>query len=346
MSLSHRQVESYVRVARRWGVRGYPGSIIPARPRLYPIWFRDDDQTLFDSEAGTLAEIDRSLEFGRRYNGVDDGRIRTMMAPHACDTQTPKTMAAIGKAAAELGNGVHIHLSQSRRENETVKRLWGKSPARWCHEHGFLDGPFFAAHMIAFDWTRDAGLLNEHGAVFSHCPSAGGAGGNSMPYPEGLGNGLSVNIGIDTHSNDFLENLKLAVLIGQARYYLKRDTTDVPLRMPTIEDAVAGATTVPAAALKRPDLGRLAEGAKADLVAIDVSNFLVGGGALPPEPLNNLLYASGRDVHSVMTDGRLMVHEGRLLVDDPERVSRRGGEVLSKIWRQLKSEGWFDDQAG
>ncbi len=342
MSLTLRQAESYVRVAKRWGARGYPGPMIPGRMRLYPIWFRSDDQVLFDSEEETLAEVQAALEFGRRHAGAGEGRIQPMMSPHACDTQTAATMAAIGKAAAELGTGVHIHLSQGSQETEAVKRVWGKTPTQWCEEHGLFDGPFFGAHMSGLDWPTDAPILKKHGAVFAHCPSAGGAGGGSMPYPEGLGHGLAVNVGIDTHSNDFLENLKLAVLYGQARYFLMRGKTDLPIKQPSIEDAVHGATVVPADALGRPDLGRIAAGSKADLTAIDVGDFLVGGGALPPEPLNNLLYANGKSVHFTMTDGRVQVQEGRLVADDHAEVSRRGGEVLSKIWQQLETEGWFE----
>ena len=42
MSLSLRQARSYVRVAKRWGVRGYPGGMIPGIARLFPIWFRQN----------------------------------------------------------------------------------------------------------------------------------------------------------------------------------------------------------------------------------------------------------------------------------------------------------------
>ncbi len=39
MSLSLRQAESYVRVAKKWGVRGYPSGMVPGILRLFPIWF-------------------------------------------------------------------------------------------------------------------------------------------------------------------------------------------------------------------------------------------------------------------------------------------------------------------
>lgn len=341
MSLSLRQAESYVRVATRWGVRGYPAPMIPGIPRLFPIWQRTSDAALTASVPGTLDEIAAARRFAERYARANDGLLRAQMAPHATDTHTPETMRAIVEAARAVGNGLHTHLAQGARETETVTRLWGVSPVRWLDRLGAYEWPVFGAHMSGVDWAADGRLLAERGVVFSHCPSAGGAGGDSMPYPEALGAGVAVNIGIDTHSNDYVENLKLAVLYGQARHALLRGSSPVPLERPTIATAVRGATVVAARGLRRPDLGRIRAGARADLVMTDVSGLLVGAGALPPEPLNHLLYAHGTSVRHVMTEGRLQVYDGRVVVDDEARVVAEGGRAAQQIWAQLTKEGWF-----
>lgn len=78
-----------------------------------------------------------------------------------------------------------------------------------------------------------------------------------------------------------------------------------------------------------------------DIFAIDVSGFLVGAGALPPEPLNNLLYASRASVRHVMTQGQVQVRDGALQMVDGRAVMARGGRVVGKIWAALKAEGWF-----
>jgi cytosine/adenosine deaminase-related metal-dependent hydrolase len=340
MALSLKQAESYVRVARRFGARGYPGGMIPGIHRLFPIWFRADDQALLDSVPGTLAEIQANLEFGRRHRGTEDGRLQPMMAPHATDTQTPETMRAIAAAARELGTGAHFHLSQSPSETATVRRLWGMTPTQWCDSFGLLDGPFFGAHMSGLDFTVDPPLLNARGAVYAHCPSAGGAGGDTQPYPEALTQRMKVNIGIDTHSNDYVENLKLAVLYGQARRSLLNSAPN-PLVNPTMLMAIDGATRVGADGLRRRDLGRIVPGAKADLVAIDVTGPLVGVGVLPREPLNHLLYAHGTSVRHVMTDGRLQVWNGRFVADDLDRIARDAGAVIERLWGRLAAEGFF-----
>jgi 5-methylthioadenosine/S-adenosylhomocysteine deaminase len=265
-----------------------------------------------------------------------------MMSPHATDTQTPATMQALAAAAQELGTGIHIHLAQGAREPQATERMWGLSPARFCAEHGLMDGVFFGAHMSAFDFAADSELFNDKGAVYSHCPSAGGAGGGTQPYPEALATGMRVNIGIDTHSNDFVENLKLAVLYGQARHSLLSGREGAaPMVNPTIWTAVEGSTRVAADGLGRADLGRIKPGAKADLITIDVTGFLVGTGAMPPEPMNNLMYAHGKSVRHVMTDGVFQVWEGALVVDDAERVAAEGGIAARRIWDMLAAEDWF-----
>jgi 5-methylthioadenosine/S-adenosylhomocysteine deaminase len=341
MSLSLKQAESYARVASRFGARGYPGGMIPGIHRLFPIWFRTSDQALFDSVPGTLEEIAANLAFGRRWNGAEGGLILPQMTPHATDTQTPETMQAIAAAARELGNGIHIHLSQSANETATVLRLWGKRPVPWLDDFGMYDGPLFGAHMSGIDLVADPPILAAHGAVYAHCPSGGGAGGGTQPWPEILAAGVRTNIGIDTHSNDYVENLKLAVLYGQARRSLIATTSPVPLQNPTIWDAMRAATLVPATALGRSDLGRIVPGAKADLATIDVTGFLTGTGAVPPEPLNNLLYAHGLSVRNVMTDGRWQLLDGQLVVADERRLAHRAGQAVQALWDALAAEGWF-----
>lgn len=340
-ALSLRQAYSYARVAARFAARGYPGGMIPGIGRLFPLWFAGNTSALLAAEPATLREVADNLAFGRRWNHAEEDRIRPMMTPHAADTQTPATLAAIRDAAAELGNGIQMHLLQRSAENTNAAFFSpGKRAITWLQEYDFFAKPFFGAHMSAADLAVDPALLKAAGGTYAHCPSAGGAGGGTQAWPELLAAGVNTNIGIDTHSNDYLENLKLAVLYGQARFSLLRTTSPVPLKNPTIWDAVRAATVHAADELGRTDLGRIAVGAKADLVAVDVSSLLVGTGAVPPEPMNNLLYHGGR-ARMTMTDGIVQVLDGELVVEDEATIRQRGGAAVRKIWDILAAENWF-----
>ena len=98
---------------------------------------------------------------------------------------------------------------------------------------------------------------------------------------------------------------------------------------------------VAAEGLRRTDIGRIEVGAKADLVSVDVTGLLVGTGAVPPEPLNNLLYANGTAARHVMTDGRLQVLDGHVVAADLDRVARRAGAAVQRLWDALEAEGFF-----
>lgn len=341
MALSLRQAESYVRIARRWGVRAYPAGMVPGIGRLFAVWQRTDDRVLTSSVPATLQEVADNLRFAQSVNGAEDGLILPLMAPHACDTHTPETMAAMSAAARQLGHGLHIHLAQGGREAEIVQKLWGARPVEWLAKLGVLEQKVFGAHMTGLDLRNDPALLRQHRVTYATCPSAGGASGFTQPWPELLAAGVDTNIGIDTHSNDYIENIKLAVIKGEARWSLLRKSSDVPLQRPTIHDALAAATWRPADALGRPDLGRLAAGAQADLVCIDLTGPLVGVGALPPEPLTHLLYANGTAVRHTMTRGRWQVFDGQLVVEDFAALSARAGAAIQALWRLLEQDGFF-----
>jgi cytosine/adenosine deaminase-related metal-dependent hydrolase len=348
MSLSRSHVESYVRIARRWGVRAYPGNAIPGFDRLGGIWSKGDE-SLLASAPETLAEIEAYRTFAAGINGADDGRILPMIAPHGPDTNTVETLEATLAVAKELGNGIQIHLARLTDEVDTVKRLWGCGPVQLLERLGFFSERLFGVHLSCMDFEEDLPILLEHDTfTYVHCPSGGGAGGSNgcQPFPELLAAGINTALGNDTHSNDYVENLKLAVLNGRARWFLRRDAVDVPMKVPSAWDAVEAATVNAAKGLGRDDLGRIEPGAKADLCSIDVTGFLVGGGAVPPEPLNNLLYANGLSVQHVVCDGNFQVMDGELRVDDAARVQRRGGEVLARLWEQLEAEGWLGEPPG
>ncbi|MEO6943346.1 MAG: amidohydrolase family protein [Lacisediminihabitans sp.] len=348
MALSLRQAESYVRVAERFGARGYPSGMIPGYARLFDMWRTShgplkvfSDKTFNAYIPGTMDEIEANRQFGLRWNHACDDRIRPMMGPHATDTHTPETMGAIIRAAKELGNGIQIHMAQSANESAAVHRRWGLRSVEWVDSLGLFDVPVFGAHMFGADLLHDPTILANRSYVFATCPFDTGVNGNLQPYPEMLAAGVAVGIGVDGHNMDFIETLKMAVVKGQARHN-SISTPGVPSQSPTIDDAVLGATRVTADALGRPDLGRIEAGAKADLVSMDVSGMLVGSGVISPEPLSNLLYGNGLQVRNVLIDGYWKVFDGEILFADVETLARESGRAAEKVWARLRSAGWMD----
>lgn len=348
MALSLKQAKSYARVAEQFGARGYPAGMIPGYARLFDLWrtahgpLKVFDDGMFEAYVpGTMQEIEENLAFGREWNNACDDRIRPMMAPHATDTHTPETMLAIIEAAKELGNGLQIHMAQSSDESIAVHRRWGVRSVEWVDSLGMFEVPVFGAHMFGANLLHDPTILANRPYVFATCPFDTGVNGNLQPYPEMLAAGVSVGIGVDGHNMDFIETLKMAVVKGQARHNTVSNP-GVPSQSPTIDDAVLGATKLTADNLGRQDLGRLAPGAKADFLTIDVTGLLIGSGRLSPEPLSNLLYGNGLQVSNVVIDGVWKVKDGELLFADIDSLKEKAGAAAQKVWDRLKSAGWLD----
>ena len=100
-------------------------------------------------------------------------------------------------------------------------------------------------------------------------------------------------------------------------------------RWVTVDDAIAMATTGGAKAMREPELGRLAPGAKADLVLYDLS-------APWWVPLNDpaqqwVFGERGGSVDTVIVDGKVVVENGRALFIDEKAVLAAARDILPGV---------------
>ena len=155
MSLSIKQVQSYVRVAQKYGFRGYGGGMVPGMSRLAPIWNRGvgNLHVLEEADADTLAEIQANLEFARSVNGTSDGRIMMMMAPSVTPVFTEASYDAIRDAVAELGTATHVHVQAGTRphHNALIHEQWGMRETELLQDRGLLDQSLFGAHCSGLE---------------------------------------------------------------------------------------------------------------------------------------------------------------------------------------------------
>jgi cytosine/adenosine deaminase-related metal-dependent hydrolase len=268
----------------------------------------------WDEAAGRRA-MDQALALVDGLVDHPSGRLSGMIAPSQIDTCTSELIRDSHAAARERGLPMQIHAAQSVVEFHELTRRRGRTAVQWLDELGVLGTDTVLGHGIFLDhhtsthWprTHDLARLVETGTAVAHCPTVFQRRGITLQtLGRYLRDGVRLGVGTDTYPHNMLEELRTALYLSRV---VSQDVYDLRTR-----DVFAAATLGGADILKRDDLGRLAPGAKADLVAVDLDTP-----AMHPlrDPLKSLVYvAAERAVRDVWVDGRPVVADGRCLTID------------------------------
>ena len=253
-------------------------------------------ETFFD-EARGLQGLTDAIAFCQQHDGRGAGLIRTMLAPDRIETCTATLLQKSAQAARDLDVPIRLHCCQSPTEIELVRRLHGMTPPQWLQQLGFLSERALLPHVTQVS-GNDLDIIRDGGAAIVHCPLVSSRhGGAICSFASYKAMGQRIGLGTDTWPPDMIQNMQLGMILCRV---LEGDAQAC-----RSEDYFDAATLGGADALRRPDLGRLQPGAKADIVVIDLSRTLQ-----TPDPIQSLMTStSGRDVRSVLVDGRLVMHE-------------------------------------
>ena len=285
--------------------------IVPTGHRLDYEWDKEKGRRDF---ATALAAVDQATRH-------PSGRLSGMIAPMQVDTCSPELLRDSLAAARERGLRMTVHCSQHIPEFQEMVRRHGITPVQWLHREGLLGPDTLLGHAIFLDhhslvqwWTRrDLDILAETGTSVAHCPVVFSRYGQMM---EDVGayirKGVNVAIGTDTEPQNMAEEVRIASTMGRAA---ARSVRGVWLSELFHAATIGGAT-----ALGRDDLGRLAVGAKADIVLLD----LEAPGMRPVrDPLRSFFFsAADRAVRHVFVDGAQVVKDGEVVTVDRAALSR------------------------
>jgi cytosine/adenosine deaminase-related metal-dependent hydrolase len=209
-------------------------------------------------------------------------------------------------------------------------RRHGVTPVQWAQRLG-LPGPgtifghaiFVDEHSWLHWWSRkDVGILVDTGTTVAHCPTPFARYGQML---ESFGRyrraGVPMALGTDTIPQNMIEEMRWATVLGRI--------AAEDIRSLEMADVFHAATAGGAAGLLREDLGRLAPGARADLVLVDLGNPWMKPAR---DPLRSLIFhAADRAVRDVYVDGQRVVGDGRVLTLDHQGALARLGEAQRRM---------------
>lgn len=296
-----------VEAAERLGVRLYAGpGFKSATPYLDTVG-AGRLQWDWNEEEGRRG-LEAAEDFAREYGDRAEGRIRGMISPLQADTCSDELLQASARAADRLDVPLHMHGAQNLAEVARTVALSGWTPIKRLEDLGVLTPRLILAHALYTDahpggWMceGDFARLSASGASVAHCPRSLARRGEVLhslgQYQEA---GIAVGLGSDVcEPHDLFRDLYLAYVACQWAGGRGRCTA---------REAFYAATLGAARALRRPDLGRIAPGAKADIVAVRLRQSHLGA---VYDPLQTLVEGChGTDVEWVMVDGVVRVEGG------------------------------------
>ncbi len=276
-------------------------------------------------EARALRALEHAATFARRIDGTYAGRIRGYLFPYTLDASTPALLQGAKAAADQLGTHMRTHFAQSQVEVRAIIDRYGQTPVDYLERLGILDRNLVLTHALyiagngpyADPGDRDLARLAQYGVTVCHCPAVYLRRGVSLrSFTRYRRAGVAMGLGTDMFPQDMISEMKWAALACKVE--------EASALTGTAADVYSAATLGGARALGRDDLGRLAPGAKADIVTVELERLHVGPVV---DPIKTLVYhASARDIRQVIIDGRTVVDGGRLVdVDEEALVAAASG---------------------
>ncbi|WP_078381987.1 amidohydrolase family protein [Sutcliffiella halmapala] len=283
----------------------------------------------WDEEAGRKG-LQRAVQFVKDFDGAYNGLIRGMLAPERIECQTEETLRQTKHFSDELNIPIKLHAAQGKFEFDTIVEKHGMTPINYLYDLEFL-GPKTGiphAHLIAghsetkIDAGNDLEKLCETNTTVIHCPLIIGRHMSALEsFAKYKKAGINLALGTDTFPPDIFQNVRTGSMFSR---YIEK-----VIEGSTFADFYRAATLGGANFLGRPDLGRLAKGAKADIIVIDLQGFHMG---IVDDPIRTMfLCGSGKDVKLSIINGQIVMKDQQLPGVDLEDLKQKGQQYFSKM---------------
>ena len=253
-----------------------------------------------------------------------EGETPFAISIHSVYTVCKENILWANQFALDHGLKVHLHLSETRAEDEDCRRAHGGlSPTEYFEQLGILGPHVIAAHALHLS-DNDVRILGDRhvNCVHNVCSNLKLASGFRFRYNELRDAGANVCLGTDgaasANNMDMLEHMKSTAILQKA---WRHNPTAMPLK------ELMDCATVNGAKALGLDSGVIRTGAWADLSLVNLNNtsFLSPGSTEA-----NLVYAAHSDViSSVMVKGKWVMRDRH--VPGEEEILEGARRVLSQI---------------
>ncbi len=325
---TYEELEAAAHHAGKLGLRIYLGPSYQCGSRVIKA---DGSTEVYWKEEEGKKGLQRAVDFVKNFDGAYGGLVRGMLAPERIETQTPDVLQESKRHSDALGCPIRLHAAQGAFEYGWIRKHYGKTPVHFLSDLGFLGertsiphATYITGYSDVHDnpLSDDLALLGESKTTVIHCPLIIGRHGRALEdFARYARAGVNMALGTDTFPPDMFQNIRLGSTMAKNRSESSSGCT--------YADFYRAATLGGAKALGREDLGRLAPGAKADLIIIDFSGLHFG---VQDDPIRTLVIsARGSDVKTTIIDGKIVMQDRKIEGVDFDWLQKQGQAYFDKM---------------
>ena len=288
-----------------------------------------------------------ALDYIARIHNTCEGRVRGILVPRAVEACTPELLRRAREKADELSLPMATHAAYSPVEFHDVMQRYHMTPVEVLASVGMLRATVNIGHgnfisdnpNLNYSGGRDLELMGNAGATISHCPI------NLIRRARTLETwgsyrkaGVNIGLGTDTYPRDMIMNMRTASYMGKG--------TGHSYRAATAGEVFEAATLGGSRALGRDDIGRLAPGALADIIIVDLGRRDTLRFTPAFDPVKALVECGiGDDITTVIIDGVVRVKDGRIQGFDIGALHDRVQLEAEASWKKWSSTDLFGRKA-
>jgi cytosine/adenosine deaminase-related metal-dependent hydrolase len=278
---------------------------------------------IVEREPAILKEMQRLVE--RWHDPSFGAMLRIVLAPCSPFTVTDDLMIAARDMARSYGVSLHTHLAENDNDVAYSLERYGKTPTQYVEDLGWVGRDVWHAHCVKLD-EPGIKLFGRTGTGVAHCPCSNMRLASGIaPVKRMLAERVPVGLGVDgSASNDS------GHLMAEARQAMLAARAGGDPGGLTARDALRIATRGGAEVLNRTDIGQIAPGFAADMVAFDLTTLGMAG---QHDPVAAAIFCQPQRVNWSIINGRVIVREGHLVTLDERAHALRHRTLATRLYR-------------
>jgi len=282
---------------------------------------------IVEDEDDVLADTERLIT--TYHDPTPRAMVRIANAPCSPFSITPRLMRTSIELARRYGIRSHTHLAESQDDEVYMHQTYGRSSVEMAQEWGWVGPDVWYAHAVQLS-EQDIEIMGRTGTGVAHCPNsnmflASGCCPVAALLKKGAPVGLAVDGSASNNSSNMLDEVRNALLLQRVNF-----GADALSPSQALELATLGSARV----LGRDDIGALAPGMAADVIAINLNRLSFAGGL--HDPVAALVLCDAGRVDLSIVNGRIRVEGGQLVDVDLAALIERQNRLAADLVRRTE----------